>query len=359
VRRVLAIMVAPALLLAAAACGSGAADKTADPKAKKTAADPCDKAATATPTPGGAGAAAPRVQVPAQNPAQNPAQLPLRADSTIETVKVSGAADKKPTLTFDKPYKATTTESKVITAGKGEKIAKNDAVVVNYVGINARDGKEFDTSWAEGRSPAMFTLQDGALIKGFLDGLIGKKVGDRVLISIASKDGYAEGNEQAGIKKGDSLLFVVDLVMKPSAKAEGKAVKPASGMPTLKLDGKQQPTQIRVPQTAPPKQLKKQSLIEGTGEAVKADSTVAVHMVGSNWRTCKVIESSWQKGQPYVLPLDRLGVKGLLEGLVGAKSGSRVEIVIPPDKGFGQDLQGTDVKKTDTVVFVVDILGVA
>jgi peptidylprolyl isomerase len=351
VRRVLAIMVAPALLLAAAACGSGAADKTADPKASKSAASPCDKAASATPTPGGggrgSGAAVPR------------AQVPLRADSTIDTVKVGGAVGKKPTVTFDKPYKATATESKVISAGKGEKIAKGDAVVVNYVGINARDGKEFDTSWAEGRSPAMFTLQDGALIKGFLDGLAGKKVGARVLISIASKDGYAEGNEQAGIKKGDSLLFVVDLVMKPSAKAEGKQVKPASGMPTLKLDGKQQPTQIMVPQTDPPKQLKKQALIEGTGEAVKADSTVAVHMVGSNWRTCKVIESSWQKGQPYVLPLDRLGVKGLLEGLVGAKSGSRVEIIIPPDKGFGQDLQGTDVKKTDTIVFVVDILGVA
>lgn len=347
-RRVLAIVVAPALLLAAAACGSGAAEQTSDPKAKKTAAaNPCDTAASASPKPGGgAGAAAPR------------AQLPLRAESTIDAVTVSGAAGKKPTLKFDKPYTASQIESKVITAGNGEKIAKNDAVVVNYVGVNARDGKEFDTSWADGRSPAIFTLQDGALIKGFLDGLIGKKVGDRVLISIPSKDGYAEGNPQAGIKKGDSLLFVVDLMIKPAAKAEGKEVKPASGMPTLKLDGKQQPTQIMVPQTAPPKQLKKQALIEGTGTAVKADSTVAVHMVGSNWRTCKVIESSWQKGQPYVLPLERLGVKGLLEGLVGAKSGSRVEIVIPPDKGFGQDLQGTDVKKTDTIVFVVDILGV-
>ncbi|GAB3433976.1 FKBP-type peptidyl-prolyl cis-trans isomerase [Flindersiella endophytica] len=357
-RRALAIVVAPALLLAAAACGSGAAEKTSDPKAKKTAANPCDTAA-ASPQPGNGAGAAQRAQAPAQKRAQNPAQLPTRVDSTIDSVTVSGAASKKPTLKFDKPYKAAQTESKVISAGKGEKIAKNDAVVVNYVGINARDGKEFDTSWAEGRSPAIFTLQDGALIKGFLDGLIGKKVGDRVLISIASKDGYADGNEQAGIKKGDSLLFVVDLMMKPTATAVGKEVKPASGMPSLKLDAKKQPSIIMVPQTDPPKQLKKQALVEGSGAAVTKDSTVAVHMVGSNWRTCKVIESSWQKGQPYVLPLDRLGVKGLLEGLVGAKAGSRVEIVIPPDKGFGQDLQGTDVKKSDTIVFVVDILGVA
>jgi peptidylprolyl isomerase len=316
VRRVLALFVAPALLLAAAACGSGAT---------KT---------------------------------DNETKAPTASAGSIEDVKVSGAAGAKPTLTFDKPFKAKTTESKVITAGKGEEVKKNDSVVVNYVGINARDGKEFDTSWQTGRQPTVFTLQDGALIKGFLDGLIGKKVGDRVLLSIASKDGYAEGNEQAGIKKGDSLLFVVDLMIKPSAKAEGKAVQPAAGLPTVKLD-KGTPSAITVPKnTDPPKALKTQPLIEGTGAAIKKDSTVAVHMIGTNWRTGKVVESSWQKGQPYVLPLSQLGVAGLVEGLTGQKSGSRVLIVIPPDKGFKQDLQGTDVKKTDTLVFVVDVLGV-
>jgi peptidylprolyl isomerase len=52
-------------------------------------------------------------------------------------------------------------------------------------------------------------------------------------------------------------------------------------------------------------------------------------------------------------------VKGLTEGLVGKPVGSRVLVIMPPDKGFGQDLQGTDVKKTDTVVFVIDVLGIS
>lgn len=315
-RRVLALFVAPALLLAAAACGSGAAKTDNETKATTAA-----------------------------------------ATGSIDDVKVSGAAGAKPTVTFDKPFQVKTTESKVIKAGKGEEVKKNDSIVVNYLGINARDGKEFDTSWQAGRQPTIFTLQDGALINGFLNGLVGKKIGDRVLISIASKDGYAEGNEQAGIKKGDSLLFVVDLLIKPATKAQGKAVQPAAGLPTVKLD-KETPSAITVPKTDPPKGLKVQPLIEGTGTAIKKDSTVAVHMIGTNWRTGKTVESSWQKGQPYVLPLSQLGVPGLVEGLTGQKGGSRVLIVIPPDKGFKQDLQGTDVKKTDTLVFVVDVLGV-
>lgn len=287
---------------------------------------------------------------------------PEQRTDSIDAVQVKGKAGAKPSLQFEKPYKAKATESKVVTSGvatsgAGERIKKGDAVVVDYVGINARDGKEFDSSWAENRPPALFTLQDGGLIKGFISGLVGKKVGDRVLISIPAKDGYPEGNPDAGIKKGDTLLFVVDLLLKPEASAKGTAVKPEAGLPEVRLDDQDRPESVQIPKGDPPAELVTQQLIKGDGAKVEADSTVAVHLLGANWRTGEVVESSWAQGQPYVLPVAGL-FEGLKNGLVGQTGGSRVEVVVPPEQGFGEDIPGTDVKKNDTLVFVVDIVGV-
>ena len=46
-----------------------------------------------------------------------------------------------------------------------------------------------------------------------IDLLVGAKIGSRVLMSVPPKQGYGKkGNEQAGIKGTDTLVFVVDLV---------------------------------------------------------------------------------------------------------------------------------------------------
>ena len=285
-----------------------------------------------------------------------------QAADSIDAVQVKGKAGAKPSLEFEKPYKANKTESKVVadgvaTSGAGEPVEKGDAVVVDYVGVNARDGKEFDSSWAENRPPALFTLEDGSLIKGFVSGLVGKKIGDRVLISIPAKDGYPQGNPDAGIKKGDTLLFVVDLLMKPAASAQGTPVEPEAGLPEVQLDEQDRPQAVKIPKENPPEEPVTQPLIKGDGAKVEAVSTIAVHLLGANWRTGEVVESSWAQGQPYVLPVAGL-FEGLKNGLVGQTGGSRVEIVVPPEQGFGEDIPGTDVKKDDTLVFVVDIVGV-
>lgn len=278
----------------------------------------------------------------------------------IDAVTVKGENNAKPTVEFKKPFAVKETAAKVLAEGKGDKLAKGQQVIVDYVGLNGRDGKEFDSSWKGGK-PATFKLADGALIKGFITGLVGQKIGSRVLIAIPSKDGYADGNEQAGIKKGDSLLFVVDVknAYKPLAKAEGDAVTPPAGLPAVTVDKTNTPTAITIPKTAVPTKLVVQPLIKGKGAKVTAENTINFHYIASNWRTAKKFDSSWDRKQALDLPLAQTSVKGLTEGLVGQTVGSRVLLIMPPDKGFGTDLEGTDVKKTDTTVFVVDILGVS
>ena len=96
--------------------------------------------------------------------------------------------------------------------GPGTAVAKGDLLVVQYVGKLWRTGKTFDASWLRG-APVGFTIGVGQVIPGWDTGLVGKKVGSRVLLVLPPKDGYGSaGNTQAGIKGTDTLVFVVDLL---------------------------------------------------------------------------------------------------------------------------------------------------
>jgi FKBP-type peptidyl-prolyl cis-trans isomerase len=95
--------------------------------------------------------------------------------------------------------------------GNGPEIQDGQAVTMQYVGLTWASGEIFDTSWT--KEAVEFTLTEGGLITGFVEGLVGQKVGSRVMLIIPPDKGYgAEGNPQAGITGTDTLVFVVDLL---------------------------------------------------------------------------------------------------------------------------------------------------
>ena len=56
-------------------------------------------------------------------------------------------------------------------------------------------------------------IGEGEVIKGWDQGLVGQKVGSRVMLVIPPDDGYGtSGNTSAGIKGSDTLVFVVDIL---------------------------------------------------------------------------------------------------------------------------------------------------
>ena len=76
----------------------------------------------------------------------------------------------------------------------------------------AWQGGIFDTSYDRGATTS-FPIGVGMVIAGWDQGLVGQQVGSRVLLSIPSHLGYGDrGVPQAGIKGGDTLVFVVDIV---------------------------------------------------------------------------------------------------------------------------------------------------
>jgi peptidylprolyl isomerase len=82
---------------------------------------------------------------------------------------------------------------------------------VHYLGQSWAGGV-FDNSYDRGSSIS-FGIGVGQVISGWDEGLVGQQVGSRVLLSIPSHLGYGDrGVPQAGIKGGDTLVFVVDVV---------------------------------------------------------------------------------------------------------------------------------------------------
>jgi peptidylprolyl isomerase len=117
---------------------------------------------------------------------------------------------------------------------------------------------------------------------------------------------------------------------------------------------------VTVPHCNPPTQLVTKDVIAGTGTPVAAGQTATVQYVGISWSTGSQFDASWDSGQPF--PVANLGqaqvITGWNEGLIGMKQGGRRLLVIPPDKGYGDQAQGP-IKANETLVFVVDLVQIS
>lgn len=124
--------------------------------------------------------------------------------------KVTGKFGSKPeiaTPSGDPPEKLVIKDLK---EGTGKEAASGDEVTVNYLGVTWDGGTEFDASF--GKDPFKFALGEGAVIKGWDEGVEGMKVGGRRLLIIPPDLAYGEAGQGASIPPNATLVFVVDLV---------------------------------------------------------------------------------------------------------------------------------------------------
>ncbi len=281
-------------------------------------------------------------------------------------VSVSGELGEAPDVTIDSPpFTVEETSTEVLIEGDGATVERGDQASLQYLGINAATGDEFDSSWSAGGEPVTFPLEQGGLIDGFLDGLVGQTYGSRVAVAIPPDAGYgAAGNPQIEVTGDDTLLFVVDLIeaeAAPLSMAEGEEQPADESLPELKIDDDGIPTGFEAgPGTADTvDELVVSPVIVGDGPEVEAGQTVTVHYVAQLYPDGKVFDESWTGGQPAQLPLQPGGtMPGLLDGLVGQPVGSRVLLAVPSEQGFGPQGNGPVPPDAD-LMFVVDILAAA
>lgn len=293
-----------------------------------------------------------------------PAGAAAALDGVTVTADTSttGLATGKPALTASWPVRASTSVAEVRTKGTGARTAKGDRLSVDYLVVNGRTGEELEASY--GATPVRLDLAKGTT-PALVDALTGTTVGSRVLVAVAPEDGLARNASSVGLRKDDTVLFVIDVrgISTPLERATGNAVTPPPGLPTVTLAKNGAPT-ITMPKTAAPTGLVAVPLIEGTGPVVQAGQTIDARYTGAIWDTGKVFDSTWKQKDRGRVVAFQIGtgsvIDGWDQGLVGQKVGSQVLLVIPPALGYGPDGQpAAGIKGTDTLVFVVDILGVS
>ena len=117
--------------------------------------------------------------------------------------------------------------------------------------------------------------------------------------------------------------------------------------------------EVTIPAGDPPTTLQIEDLEVGDGAEAKAGSDVDVHYVGVSWSTGTQFDASWDRRESFSFPLGAGHViPGWDQGVQGMKVGGRRRLTIPPDLGYGSRGAGGVIKPGETLVFVVDLLGV-
>ena len=71
----------------------------------------------------------------------------------------------------------------------------------------------------------------------------------------------------------------------------------------------------------------------------------------------KVFDSSVERGQPVEFQLDQV-IKGWTEGLQLVKKGGKIQLVIAPELGYGEQGAGVSIPPNSTLIFDVEVLDV-
>ena len=117
--------------------------------------------------------------------------------------------------------------------------------------------------------------------------------------------------------------------------------------------------EIDFPDGPPPTDLEVTELSEGSGAEATAGTTVSVHYVGVAHSTGEEFDASWNRGAPFRFPLGAGRViGGWDQGVAGMKVGGRRKLVIPPHLAYGDRSPSPLIKPGETLIFVVDLLGV-
>lgn len=140
-------------------------------------------------------------------------QAPIPSDLP----QVKADKDEAATITVPKNDPPKELVSKVLIEGKGPEVKSGQTVYMQYSGAawKPNEGKDaaklFDTSWKTG-APFSTVIGQGQVIEGWDKGLVGKKVGSRVLLVIPPEQAYKDQAKGEDLPANSTLVFVVDIV---------------------------------------------------------------------------------------------------------------------------------------------------
>jgi peptidylprolyl isomerase len=116
---------------------------------------------------------------------------------------------------------------------------------------------------------------------------------------------------------------------------------------------------VTIPDAAPPADIVINDLVVGDGEEATAGRDVEVHYVGVAWSNGRQFDASWDRGDTFSF---RLGAGQVIEGwdrgVQGMRVGGQRRLTLPPQLAYGSRGAGGVIGPDETLVFVVDLVGV-
>lgn len=201
---------------------------------------------------------------------------------------------------------------KDIKPGSGAIATDYAILTMDYTGKLA-NGTVFDTSKKAGRTPFVFVLGGGQVIKGWDQGIKGMRVGGVRKLVIPPALAYgANGTPGGPIPPNATLTFEVEL--KGVHKCEYKILK------------------------------------AGSGPGAKLGTTVSVQIVGTV-QGGKEFVNTYTKGGAQALTIGHVQLPpGILQGLLGIKAGEKRRVTVAPEFGFGSRAAGPNVPANSTLI---------
>jgi peptidylprolyl isomerase len=109
----------------------------------------------------------------------------------------------------------------------------------------------------------------------------------------------------------------------------------------------------------PPSDLVVEDISAGVGAEAEPGRTVEVHYVGVAHSTGEEFDASWNRGSTFRFAVGAGQViAGWDRGVAGMRVGGRRRLVIPPHLGYGDRGAGGAIRPGETLIFVVDLVGV-
>jgi peptidylprolyl isomerase len=278
----------------------------------------------------------------------------------LESVTISGAVGSAPTVKFTGATTNTASASKTVVTGKGPTLKAGDSLIVHTVIADGSTQKTVANSYTD-HQPQVVTLAK-SVSSIFLDALVGQTVGSRVVVYTPAVAVFgAQGNPQLGISSTDNVLIVFDLVGQPINKPDGARHASPSWAPKIVSKGGVVTGLDFTKAPKPDGKLHSAVLRTGTGPKVKAGQTLFARYLGEVYKGTKPFDQNFDQQAPASF---QIGVGAVVAGwdktLVGQHVGSEVVLAIPPKEGYGKKGNSqAGIKGTDTLYFVVDIVGAA
>jgi peptidylprolyl isomerase len=283
-----------------------------------------------------AGSGTPTTDTSAQAATVAAATAPVRR--TAAGVFVTGDLGDKPALTIPSGAPPAAQSTEVLVTGTGATVAAGQTLVVNYLGQtwDAPGGEPniFDNTYDRAQVFG-FQLGAGAVIEGWDTGLVGKKIGSRMILTIPPAQAYGEPSaENTSELAGHTLVFVIDIVdvVGKDNVADGKpAGALPEGWPEVDSRSGKKPVIRSVSGVKEVTETTSRLLLSGTGEVIDEKKTLVLEWLQTDLATGKQTQQTWGNAPEIVPASDVLGVADVLKG---QRIGSRA-IALLPDSGSG------------------------